>query len=81
MPVIGPMSTDEHEEIKQDLGDVLYDALKPYIIPGLNLRFQREELGEGFFGVVLKAEHILNKKQYAAKFLKGNCIIITVVEE
>ncbi len=59
------------DEFERDPGDVLYEALKPYIIPGKDLKFQREELGEGFFGVVLKAEHIPTRKQYAAKFLKG----------
>ncbi len=62
-------------EFEKDLGDSLYESLKPYIIPRADLEFQREELGEGFFGVVLKAEHLPTRKQYAAKFLKGNYII------
>ena len=62
-------------EYEEDLGDTLYESLKPYILPREDLKFQREELGEGFFGVVLKAEHLPTNKQYAAKFLKGSYII------
>ncbi len=62
-------------EFEEDLGEDLYEALKPYIIPEQDLKFQKEALGEGFFGVVRKAEHIPKRKQYASKFLKGNPIM------
>ncbi len=61
----------EHNEFERDLGNVLYSSLKPYIILSQDLKFHNEELGEGFFGVVLKAEHIPRKMPVAVKFLKG----------
>ena len=64
----------EHAEFEQDLGDVLYSSLKPDIIPARDLKFHNEELGEGFFGVVLKAEYLPKKMLVAAKFLKGTLV-------
>ncbi len=61
----------EQAEFERDLGDVLHSSLKPYIIPARELKFHKEELGEGFFGVVLKAEYVPKKMLVAVKFLKG----------
>ncbi len=60
-----------HAEIEQDLGELLHESLKPYIILDRDIKFEKEELGEGFFGAVLKAEYIPKKMPVAAKFLKG----------
>ncbi len=61
----------EQPEFEQDLGDVLYSSLKPYIILEQDLKFHNEELGEGFFGIVRKAEYLSKKMPVAVKFLKG----------
>ncbi len=66
----------EHTEFERDLGDVLYSSLKPYIILEQDLKFENEELGEGFFGVVLKAKYLPKRMPVAVKFLKGKSLKI-----
>ncbi len=70
----------EETEFERDLGDVLYSSLKPYIILERDLKFHNEELGEGFFGIVRKAEYLPKEMPVAVKFLKGrNTNILSLI--